>query len=172
MKNFILFSLVFCIPVLMTNCSRKATSQGSSSEGKSGSGAAPSPPVIVYKTKADYSKNIPVILSQDKSRIVSYPDVKDVYIEGQLAYPTGLKDGYLLDNRGIDANVAFLSVTYEEFSKMQKTPPADELLKLIVDKDPLLVMYKCGNRIDYTDIKKELNRIISSGKLQTFTRLK
>src|ERR1044071_4992028 len=73
----------------------------------------PGPPAIVYKTKADYSNYVPVILSEDKSKIVSYPDPKDV----QSAAPVKLKNGYLLDNRGINKNVAFLRWTYEEYKK-------------------------------------------------------
>ena len=172
MKTIVIIFLLPCMIFWTSGCSRPVTSAGSSAAVEKGSSAAPSPPCIVYKTKADYSKNIPVILSGDKKRIVSYPDVKDVYYQGEFAYPAGLKKGFLLDNRGIGPDVAFLSVTYEEFSKMEKTPSADELYDLIIDKDPLLVMYKCGNRSDYQDIKKELNEIISSGKIETFTKLK
>jgi len=172
MKTNILVVLLFLSFLLLTDCSRPVPSAGSSSVGKTGSGAAPSPPCIVYKTKADYLRNIPVILSEDKSRIVSYPDVKDVYYQGEIAYPTKLKDGFLLDNRGIGPDVAFLSVTYEEFSAMEKTPPAEELYKLILDKDPVTVMYKCGNRMDYQDIEKEMNKLISSGRISNCTKLK
>lgn len=172
MKAIISNVLLFWVVMSWTDCSRPVTPTGSSSAGGAASVSAPSPPCIVYKTKADYFKNIPVILSEDKARIVSYPDVKDVYYKGEFAYPTALKDGFLLDNRGIDQNVAFLSLTYEEFSKMEKTPAAGELYDLIVDKDPLEVMYKCGNRIDYRDIKNELNEIISDGRLGSFAKLK
>ena len=103
---------------LLLACSKPVDPSGSAPTLKSGQNSVPSPPCIVYKTKSDYSKNIPVILSDDQTRIVSYPDVKDVYFKGNLAYPTVLNDGFLLDNRGIGPNVAFLSVTYEQYSKM------------------------------------------------------
>src|ERR1035437_9891940 len=71
------------------------------------------PPTMVYKTKADYSKNVPVTLSDDKSVIISYPAPIDLKPGGSFATPTLLQDGYLLDNRGINAKVAFLKMTYE-----------------------------------------------------------
>src|SRR5580693_4313855 len=67
-----------------------------------------SPSAVIYKTKGDYSKNVPVTLSDDKSKIVSYPAVQDIYYKGALAYPTPLAKGYWLDNRGINVNSAFL----------------------------------------------------------------
>ena len=103
------------------------------------------PRCIVYKTKADYSQLVPVILSFDKSKVVSYPDVKDIYYNGKLAYPTQLIDGYLLDNRGIGSEVAFLKLNYEEYSRLIVTPHAEDLLKMIIDKDPLTEMYECGH---------------------------
>ena len=164
--------ILFFSGFLLLDCSKSVTSSGSSSNVKSGQNSVSSPPCIVYKTKSDYSKNIPVILSDDKTRIVSYPDVKDVYFKGNLAYPIVLNDGFLLDNRGIGPNVAFLSITYEQYSKMVKTPSSAELFELIIDKDPLKEMYQCGNRSKYSNIENELNELISSGKIKTCTKLK
>ena len=76
----------------------------------------------IYKTKGDYSRYVPVELTDDKTRISSFPDVKDVYLDGKLAMPTALTGGYLLDNRGIGPNVAFLSITYEEYSRIEEDP--------------------------------------------------
>jgi hypothetical protein len=163
-------SLIF-LSLLMA-CSKASAPSASVSNTGSGQNSVASPPCIVYKTKSDYFKNVPVILSDDLKRIVSYPDVKDVCFKGELAYPTVLSDGFLLDNRGIGPNVAFLSVTYEQYSKMVKTPTVDELFELIIDKDPLKEMYQCGNRSNYSDIEKELNELISSGKIRSAKKLK
>ena len=132
----------------------------------------PGPRCIVYKTKADYSQLVPVILSSDKSKVVSYPDVKDIYYNGKLAYPTQLLDGYLLDNRGIGPDVAFLKLTYEEYSRLITTPHAGELLKMIFDKDPLTEMYECGNRNQYQDPAGTMRLWIRSGELFHQKRLK
>jgi len=118
------------------------------------------PQTIIYKTRKDYAQFIPVTLSEDKSEIVSYPHPKDVFRNGELAYPTELKNGYLLDNRGIDVNVAFLNVTYEDYSKMEKAPLLEELFSMILDNDPLLDFYYYGNRYTFKNEIADLNKLI------------
>lgn len=164
--------ILFFSGSILFACSRTVHPSGSASTMKSDKSSVPSPPCLIYKTKSDYSKNIPVILSDDKTMIVSYPDVKDVYYKGNLAYPIVLNDGFLLDNRGIGPNVAFLTLTYEQFSKMNKTPSSTELFQLILDREPLLEMYQCGNRSKYSNIENELNELISSDKLKSCKKLK
>jgi len=115
---------------------------------------------------------VPVTLSADKSKIESYPDIKDIYYNGKFSVPTLLANGFLLDNRGIGLRVAFLSFTYEEYSKLSATPSATDLMSLLKDKDPLVEMYSCGQRSQYNDIKQELNVLITSGKLNNCKKLK
>lgn len=122
------------------------------------------PSTYVYKTSQDYTNNVPVILSEDKSTIIAYPHPKDVYYKGELAYPTVLEDGYLLDNRGISEGVAFLSLTYEEYAKLQQAPSLNELMGLVIDKDPLLELYYCGNRNHFKNEQEALNKLIE-GKM-------
>ncbi len=124
------------------------------------------PQTVIYKTKKDYKKFVPVILSDDKSKIVSYPHPKDIFYKGVLAYPTELKDEYLLDNRGINIYVAFLNITYEEYSKLEKVPLLDELFKMILDKDPLTEIYNCGNRYSFKNEISDLNRLIENNGLK------
>lgn len=130
------------------------------------------PKVIIYKTKADYHSNVPVTLSEDKSEIVSYPGIKDVYLNGDLAYPLKLNEGFLLDNRGIDQNVAFLNYTYEQYSSLEKTPDTDELFNNLLDKDPISEMYNCGNKYDFNDIATELNKAIDNQELDSFQKIR
>ena len=47
-------------------------------------------PIIIYKTKSDYSQNVAVTLSDDKSKIISYPHPTDVFYKKKLAYPINL----------------------------------------------------------------------------------
>lgn len=108
-------------------------------------------PTYIYKTSHDYFNNVPVTLSADKNTIVSYPGPGDVYYAGKLAYPMRLKNDYLLDNRGININVAFLKYTYDEYSQLKIAPSLDELYTLILDKNPLTALYDCGSREQYTD---------------------
>ena len=130
------------------------------------------PAAIIYKTKGDYSKNVPITLSTDKSKIVSYPAPQDVYYRGQLAYPTVLKDGFLLDNRGISANSVFIKLTYEEYSKLSEAPSNEELYKMILDKNPFKEIYNVGNRRRFKDEVSEINQLIETHKLKGFKRVK
>lgn len=125
------------------------------------------PPTLVYKTKADYNNLVPVLLSDDKTEIISYPHPSDIKVGNALSLPTLLNNGYLLDNRGIGLNVAFLKLTYEEYSKLESAPTLKELYDLIIDKDPLLELCNCGNSKAFTDKKEQLNKVISSKKLRT-----
>ncbi len=135
-------------------------------------GVSSGPPAIIYKTKQDYYDKVPVILSDDKLEIESYPGIKDVFFKGELAYPTHLDNGFLLDNRGINKNAAFLKMTYEEYSKLDQTPSKDELFRMILDNDPFTVMYSCGSKFKYKNIVDELNQAINENKLSTFEKLK
>jgi len=119
-------------------------------------------PILVYKTKKDYSKNVPVILNSFKTEILSYPHPSDVYFQGKLAYPTPLKNGYLLDNRGIGSNVAFLNFSYETYSRLKNAPTKEELLRNLLDKNPLLEMWECGSRESELDVS-EINKLIDQG---------
>ncbi len=106
-------------------------------------------PTFVYKTKADYTQNVPVTLSDDKSQIIAYPAPQDLYNNDKLAYPTPLSDGYLLDNRGINAHTAFLKMTYVQYSKLKELPPLKDLYQQIIDKDPFTDLCNCGNRLQF-----------------------
>jgi len=131
-----------------------------------------SPPCIIYKTKADYSKQVPVILSDDKMKITSYPDVSDIRKQGDKVYPVVLSNGFLLDNRGIGPNVAFLDITYDEFLKNTKTPYPEDLFQQILDADPLLEMYQCGSRYQYGEMIAELNQLIEAEFFSNCKKLK
>jgi hypothetical protein len=164
----VMFLAVILTVICSCSSSRKSPATVSGREGQS----APvtpdfraGPPATVYKTRNDYRTNVPVILSDDQSRIVSYPHPKDLYYKGELAYPTELAGGYLLDNRGINAHVAFLKMTYEEYSKLDTAPPLDSLYSMILDKDPLLELYNCGNRYAFKDEVSDLNQLIRNNEL-------
>ncbi|MDR2009304.1 MAG: hypothetical protein LBQ22_02335 [Bacteroidales bacterium] len=125
------------------------------------------PPLIIYKTKADYNNLVPVLLSDDKSEIISFPHPSDLKDGNALLTPTVLKDGYLLDNRGINENVAFLRYTYEEYSQMKTMPSINELYNNIVEKDPLTELCRCGLRTSYENPEKQINQLIEEEKLDT-----
>lgn len=129
-------------------------------------------PVIVYKTKLDYSQHVPVTLTADKKNIVSYPATSDVYYGGDLAYPVRLEDGYFLDRRGIDVNSAFTKWTYYEYSRLPKTPSPEEIMQGLLETDPFIEIWDCSNRAAFSDIDTALNAIIRNGELTDCKRLK
>jgi hypothetical protein len=159
--------------MIFNSCKTKEVKETPVKENETVSGISKAgPPAIIYKTKSDFFNLVPVLLSEDGSKIESYPDIRDIYYKGEFAYPTRLANDYLLDNRGIGKNVAFLKYSYEEYGNLDKTPSSDELYLQIIDKDPLSEMYHCGSRFDYRDIEAELNGIINSGRLNTLKRIK
>ena len=161
MKKIILFSVII---LAMFNCK---TQQNKGRDTVNRVSATPElqfvsalPHIIIYKTTKDYTQNVPVTLSEDKSQIVSYPHPTDLLIGGKLALPAKLHNGYLLDNRGIGKNVAFLKFTYAEYSKFKDAPTLEELYRSIIDKNPLTELWDCGKKAGFTDLQKQLNEWI------------
>lgn len=135
--------------------------------------AVASPPAIIYKMKHDYSQNVPVLLSEDRQTIVSYPHPRDIYTNGKLATPTALAKGYWLDNRGINERVAFLKYTYEEYAALSDAPSIQDLKQNILDADPIKEMWNCGPRHRFQDIVNDLNAIIKDKQLkEKYTKIK
>ena len=125
-----------------------------------------SPIVYIYKTRKDYSRLVPVLMDETRTRIVSYPAPTDLKTNGRLACPTPLEGGYWLDNRGISPRAAFLSYTFEEYSQLKEPPAMEEMMERIVDKDPFTFIRACGRRADYKDIVGELNEYIRKNLLK------
>lgn len=147
----------------MVSCKTKQKATGTSSAGA---------PTVVYKTKADYNKYVPVTLSADKKEIVAYPAPKDVFYQGKLSYPVQLEKGYLLDNRGIGLHTAFLNISYEDYAKLTTVPALAELYKQILEKDPFTEIYNLGDRSRFKNEVEEINQIIKKGGLKKFTKVK
>lgn len=147
---------------------------GNSLEGQANKHKAPmpqfttGPATLVYKTKRDYGSFVPVLLSDDKRKIISYPDPKD--FKDPYPMPTKLKDGYLLDNRGIGLNTAYLNLTYVQYAALPKAPTQEEMMKMIMDKDPFTELYNCGNRNAYKNLVDDLNTLIRSGQFKKVCR--
>ena len=121
------------------------------------------PSAIVYKTRNDYSSLVPVIMNDAKTKIISYPAPSDIYYNGSLAKPTKLKNGYYLDNRGINKNVVFVDYTYEEYAALDQTPTIETLMSKIRDRYPLSEMIDCGIRSQYTNEVEDINKLIDEG---------
>ncbi len=128
---------------------------------------------VVYKTKNDYRKNIPVMLNEGKDSIMSYPSKGDLARAGvDFVYPVILHKGYLLDIRGIGPNTAFLKYTYEEYFNLPAEPTEKEMLNAILDNDPIKEIYNLGSRYQYKNLEDSINAIIDNGDLKLHKRIK
>lgn len=123
------------------------------------------PAVLVYKTKADYRNLVPVQISPDGKSLISYPDPADVRGGNVDCAPTQLHKGYLLDRRGIGWRTAYLRLTYDEYAKLSAPPSEAEMLAMIVDKNPLTVLYNCGSRERVKNQVHKINDWIDEGKI-------
>lgn len=125
------------------------------------------PPVIVYKTKKDYSNKVPVMLSEDKKTIVWYPHPSDVKIDGKIKTPIKLSSGYLLDQQGIGKNVAFLNISYQKYASLRNILSLDTMFQLILDADPLSEMCNCGSSAGFSDQVNQLNVLIKQKTIRS-----
>ena len=123
------------------------------------------PHLLVYKTKADYSKLVPVILSEDRSKIISYPDPHDIKMAGSKLLPTPLHKGYLLDNRGVGPTTVFIDMAWDKYAALPAAPSASELFNMIRDKDPITVLCDCGKKSAFKHPEAEINKLIDRKKL-------
>jgi hypothetical protein len=128
------------------------------------------PPCIVYKTRGNYDSLVHIRLTEDKKHVASYPAPQDVFFNRALAYPTKLDKGYLLDNRGVHINSVFINITLSEYSRLSQAPTEQELLRLILDDNPFLEIYYCGNKDAY--IVSELNAVINESRIDVWERIK
>ncbi|MBS1586200.1 MAG: hypothetical protein JSS82_11720 [Bacteroidetes bacterium] len=125
----------------------------------------PGPHAIVYKTRKDYSKLVPVTLSADGKQIVSYPAPEDLKAGNRYLYPTRLHNGYLLDNKGIGPNTAFLNVSYERYARLKTAPSVAQLQRMILSRTPFKELCDCGPLNSYKAPTKELNAAIDKREL-------
>jgi len=170
MKNLFV-SLIAIIALIPFSCTNTTESNSNDPIVSTGVGMT-GPDAIIYKTKANYNSLVPVIMNVQKTEIISYPAPGDLKYKGKPAIPIQLEDGFLLDNRGINENVAFLSLTYREYMALNATPSRDELMALIIKKEPLTEMYNCGKRAKYKKEAEELNTLITAKDFSKFRKLK
>jgi len=91
--------------------------------------------IWIYKTKKDYSKNVPVRLSPDKTKIMAVP--------GNLnpRWPVLLIDSFYLGG-SMGPNTGYVSLSIEDYNKLKIKPSNDSLYKLLIDKDPFIEFYQ------------------------------
>ncbi len=161
MNKYLYFG--FALMLVLVSCNSKKNMKQNILTNSEVAMHIPSAPAVIYKTIRDFSDYVPVIMDEDRTRIVSYPDPTDLTLNGKPAKPTPLLNGYLLDNRGINKNVVFLKYTYETYIKMTSPPSLNDMMANILEKYPLAEMYTCGFRNEFTDLVKDMNVIIANG---------
>jgi hypothetical protein len=161
MRQILKKHFVWCILLLNTACMRSASPFL----------LADTAPVIVYKSREDFSAYVPVRLSEDGSRIVSFPAPQDLKSGEHFLRPIRLKQGYWLDQQGVGLTTAFLRLTYEEYAALKSPPAPQQLIDQILVKAPFVEMYHCGRVTDFKDAPKEINEIIRKDELEQFRSL-
>lgn len=130
------------------------------------------PPTVIYKVSEEYVNLVPIVLNEDKTKVIAYPAPSDMFnIKGELRFPTPLEKGFYLDQIGVGLNTAYISLSIEEYSNLESPPRLDELYQLIVSKDPFKRMYNLGNRKQYIN-EEVVKEMLSSGKYKAYKRLK
>jgi hypothetical protein len=51
-------------------------------------------------------------------------------------------------------------MTYEEYAALKNVPSLSELDSMIIDRNPIIEMYNCGNHGKYADMINDLNQLI------------
>ena len=123
------------------------------------------PHVLVYKASPDFNDKVPVVLSADKKKVVSYPAPSDVKALGAGFPPVRLHKGYLLSRYGVSINTVFMPLPYTKYASLTTTPSPEGLYRMIDNKNPLIELCDCGVMRDSVEMK--LNKLIDGNLLRT-----
>lgn len=86
------------------------------------------PKATAFRMNGDYADNVAITLGAD-GQVTYYPAPSDI---SQASKPTDLGDGWWLNNQGIGANSVFTKYTFEEYSKLQEIPNAEEMKAAVI----------------------------------------
>ena len=162
MKPF--FILLIGVTLLCTACSKHKTPAiycptGSGSPiTRTATHANLSGPVVIYKTKYDYSNNVSVLLSTDLKQVEAYPGVHDVTTQR----PVPLANGYYMM---LMPGNAFTSYTITQYAAGAQNYTDQDFLTHVIDCAPFTEYWVgTGSANDTADI----NHIIRSGQLSAY----
>jgi len=162
-SRYLLCVICLVIPVIIFSCKNLNVITQKTENKANLTGLNARQHAIVYKTTKDFSNLIPVTMDDKRTKIISYPAPSDIYYQGKLAKPTPLKNGYWLDNRGINQNTVFVNYSYEAYSQLKNAPSNEELISKIVEKFPFIELIDCGPRSQFKNEVVDLNSLINSG---------
>lgn len=92
-------------------------------------GPAAYPNARIYRTSTDVDAYVPVSVNPVDGKIVSYPAPSDIT---GASMPVVLKDGWLLDRRGIGPNTRFVRYTYSQYHDLSQAPSLERLTEAII----------------------------------------
>ena len=92
-------------------------------------GPAAMPNARIYRTSTDVDALVPVTVNPVSGKLVSYPAPTDIT---GASMPVVLKDGWLLDRRGIGPDTRFINYTYSQYHDLTEAPSPERLLASIV----------------------------------------
>lgn len=167
MKCNLFFTVIMVLSASISSCNCSLKTADTVNQAQ-----IPGPRAYIYQTNADYSVYVPVILSDDKKELNSYPAPGDLYFKGELALPLQLEKGFFLDRRGINPLAAFTKWTYAEYVELKQAPTQEAIMGMLLDTDPFVSFYDCGPLHKYSNPEQELNALILKGDFSSFQKLK
>lgn len=150
------FKLFILVCALSLNGCTKSNSEIDNEIIDGGSCCSTTGPVVIYKTKKDYFDKISIRLSDDKSKVLSFPGVSNTANH----YPLELANGYL--QKRMTGN-AFLSITIKEYGLLKSEPTTEKLLQMVIDNDPFTEYYECCDLCIYDTAG--INKLIKENNL-------
>lgn len=153
MKKGSLFAVVALVLVACTKSPKTAVEQETRvydlpQPAETAGVVAALPHTIVYRMSGDYANFVPVTLDSTGTYLVSYPDPLDIRASSK---PEPLGNGWYLDHRGVNANTAFTSYTYEAYQQLKECPSQAELLQSIIARKAIVEIRDLGTK----DLSKE-----------------
>ena len=108
-----------------------AASQGPDGFGayRNNPGPQAMPYAQIYRTSGDFDSYVPVTVNPVDGKLVSYPAPGDIT---GASMPVVLRDGWLLDRRGISPDTRFVRYTYSEYHDLSQAPSPEELVGSII----------------------------------------
>lgn len=126
--------------------------------------------VIVYKSKKDYSNNVPIMYSEKIGSIIAYPAPTDAKRFIELK-PVELTSGFLLDQIGVTPNTVYLEYTLEEYAVLDEVPTLETMKSKIIDFSPFEELYNLGQPNEQNNTIEKINELIKSGAIETFRKI-
>jgi len=136
------------------------------------------PAVLIYKYKnSNYRNMMQVLYNEDKTKIIGKGQFTDSLLEQSLL----LQNGYILDKIGMyfkesndygvgSKNISGLLIGISKITKkdfIDNNLPLDTIIKVEIDKDPILEFYYCKNDTltKNPSLYSQLDQYISNNEL-------